>query len=220
MQTNALDKLWISLHWRCVRCHGNTPTYVSRAVCEPGGPDDISDWPVPSPDQTRSPQRAAVAVCLHRLLPGWTGHGHTGKSHRWMDVLCWRSSLFLMSRLFCVVQGGLYVFQIYDHFSCSGASLLLLSIFQSLAIGWVYGTNPNSSLLLALSSPVFCPHDSSLHSIFPIPFSLLPPFLFLPFLIISLFPHLFCFVCPFTSFFLLLPFPLLLFRLYLISLSI
>lgn len=40
------------------------------------------------------------------------------------------------------VQGGLYVFQIYDHFSCSGASLLLLSIFQSLAIGWVYGMNP------------------------------------------------------------------------------
>lgn len=40
------------------------------------------------------------------------------------------------------VQGGLYVFQIYDHFSCSGASLLLLSIFQSLAVGWVYGTKP------------------------------------------------------------------------------
>uniref|UniRef100_A0A8C6Q1N2 Transporter n=1 Tax=Nothobranchius furzeri TaxID=105023 RepID=A0A8C6Q1N2_NOTFU len=42
--------------------------------------------------------------------------------------------------LVMVTPGGLYVFQIYDHFSCSGASLLLLSIFQSLAIGWVYGT--------------------------------------------------------------------------------
>ncbi|XP_047432682.1 sodium- and chloride-dependent GABA transporter 2-like isoform X2 [Mugil cephalus] len=41
--------------------------------------------------------------------------------------------------LVMVTPGGLYVFQIYDHFSCSGASLLLLSIFQSLAIGWVYG---------------------------------------------------------------------------------
>lgn len=47
------------------------------------------------------------------------------------------------------MQGGLYVFQIYDHFSCSGASLLLLSIFQSLAIGWVYGMNLSSSLLLS-----------------------------------------------------------------------
>ncbi|KAI4888135.1 hypothetical protein NFI96_013844, partial [Prochilodus magdalenae] len=41
--------------------------------------------------------------------------------------------------LVMVTPGGLYVFQIYDHFSCSGASLLLLSIFQSVAIGWVYG---------------------------------------------------------------------------------
>lgn len=45
----------------------------------------------------------------------------------------------LLIGLVMVTPGGLYVFQIYDHFSCSGASLLLLSIFQSLAIGWVYG---------------------------------------------------------------------------------
>uniref|UniRef100_A0A3B3D6U9 Transporter n=1 Tax=Oryzias melastigma TaxID=30732 RepID=A0A3B3D6U9_ORYME len=47
--------------------------------------------------------------------------------------------------LVMVTPGGLYVFQIYDHFSCSGASLLLLSIFQSLAIGWVYGAERFSS---------------------------------------------------------------------------
>uniref|UniRef100_A0A8D3DPI6 Transporter n=1 Tax=Scophthalmus maximus TaxID=52904 RepID=A0A8D3DPI6_SCOMX len=45
---------------------------------------------------------------------------------------------FLMG-LVMVTPGGLYVFQVYDHFSCSGASLLLLSICQSVAIGWVYG---------------------------------------------------------------------------------
>ncbi|KAM3857164.1 sodium- and chloride-dependent GABA transporter 2-like [Diretmus argenteus] len=57
-----------------------------------------------------------------------------------------RELLLLLVCLVCfliglvmVTPGGLYVFQIYDHFSCSGASLLLLSIFQSLAIGWVYG---------------------------------------------------------------------------------
>ncbi|XP_036413087.1 sodium- and chloride-dependent GABA transporter 2-like [Colossoma macropomum] len=44
-----------------------------------------------------------------------------------------------MVGLVMVTPRGLYVFQIYDHFSCSGASLLLLSIFQSVAIGWVYG---------------------------------------------------------------------------------
>ncbi|XP_077368507.1 sodium- and chloride-dependent GABA transporter 2-like [Festucalex cinctus] len=47
--------------------------------------------------------------------------------------------------LIMVTPGGLYVFQIYDHFSCSGASLLLLSIFQSVAIGWIYGAERFSS---------------------------------------------------------------------------
>ncbi|XP_034459847.1 sodium- and chloride-dependent GABA transporter 2-like isoform X2 [Hippoglossus hippoglossus] len=47
---------------------------------------------------------------------------------------------FLMG-LVMVTPGGLYVFQVYDHFSCSGASLLLLSICQSVAIGWVYGAD-------------------------------------------------------------------------------
>ncbi|XP_066510399.1 sodium- and chloride-dependent GABA transporter 2-like [Hoplias malabaricus] len=63
-----------------------------------------------------------------------------------------RELLLLLVCVFCftlglvmVTPGGLYVFQIYDHFSCSGASLLLLSIFQSVAIGWVYGPDRFSS---------------------------------------------------------------------------
>ncbi|XP_075871371.1 sodium- and chloride-dependent GABA transporter 2-like [Nelusetta ayraudi] len=65
--------------------------------------------------------------------------------------------------LVMVTPGGLYVFQIYDHFSCSGASLLLLSIFQSVAIGWIYGTTTTSAVM---SHP---PHLSltSLFSTFP-----------------------------------------------------
>ncbi|KAL1022368.1 hypothetical protein UPYG_G00025760 [Umbra pygmaea] len=57
-----------------------------------------------------------------------------------------RELLLLMVCVVCfllglvmVTPGGLYVFQVYDHYSCSGASLLLLSIFQSVAVGWVYG---------------------------------------------------------------------------------
>ncbi|XP_038835629.1 sodium- and chloride-dependent GABA transporter 2-like isoform X4 [Salvelinus namaycush] len=57
-----------------------------------------------------------------------------------------RELLLLMVCVVCflvglvmVTPGGLYVFQIYDHYSCSGASLLLLSIFQSVTVGWVYG---------------------------------------------------------------------------------
>ncbi|KAM8871710.1 sodium- and chloride-dependent GABA transporter 2-like [Synchiropus picturatus] len=58
-----------------------------------------------------------------------------------------RRELLLLFICFCcflvglvmLTPGGLYVFQVYDHFSCSGASLLLLSICQSIAIGWIYG---------------------------------------------------------------------------------
>ncbi|XP_029030513.1 sodium- and chloride-dependent GABA transporter 2-like isoform X2 [Betta splendens] len=59
-------------------------------------------------------------------------------------VLCFLIGLVM------VTPGGLYVFQIYDHFSCSGASLLLLSIFQAMAIGWVYVKDRNKDLLSKL----------------------------------------------------------------------
>uniref|UniRef100_A0A8C6UUU9 Transporter n=1 Tax=Neogobius melanostomus TaxID=47308 RepID=A0A8C6UUU9_9GOBI len=50
-----------------------------------------------------------------------------------------RELLLLFICVVCLLIGLVMVTPIYDHFSCSGASLLLLSIFQSLAIGWVYG---------------------------------------------------------------------------------
>ncbi|XP_024242009.1 solute carrier family 6 member 11a [Oncorhynchus tshawytscha] len=41
--------------------------------------------------------------------------------------------------LIMVTEGGLYIIQLFDHYVCSGATLLLLSICQSLSIGWIYG---------------------------------------------------------------------------------
>ncbi|XP_071779911.2 sodium- and chloride-dependent GABA transporter 2-like [Centroberyx gerrardi] len=61
------------------------------------------------------------------------------RGHRRELLLLFVCVVCFLGGLVMVTPGGLYVFQIYDHFSCSGASLLLLSIFQSLAIGWVYG---------------------------------------------------------------------------------
>ncbi|XP_074520753.1 sodium- and chloride-dependent GABA transporter 2-like isoform X1 [Halichoeres trimaculatus] len=61
------------------------------------------------------------------------------RGHRRELLLMFVCIVCFLVGLVMVTPGGLYVFQIYDHFSCSGASLLLLSIFQSLAIGWVYG---------------------------------------------------------------------------------
>lgn len=41
--------------------------------------------------------------------------------------------------LLLVTEGGLYFLQLFDHYVCSGNNLLLLSVCQSIAIGWIYG---------------------------------------------------------------------------------
>ncbi|KAM6970095.1 sodium- and chloride-dependent GABA transporter 2-like [Aplochiton taeniatus] len=43
--------------------------------------------------------------------------------------------------LLLVTEGGIYILQLMDHHVCSGTTLLLLSLFQSLSIAWVYGAD-------------------------------------------------------------------------------
>ncbi|KAJ0068761.1 hypothetical protein NL108_010833, partial [Boleophthalmus pectinirostris] len=38
-----------------------------------------------------------------------------------------------------VSRGGAYLLQIFDHYVCSGPTLLLMAILQSIVIGWIYG---------------------------------------------------------------------------------
>nr|XP_046267391.1 sodium- and chloride-dependent GABA transporter 2-like isoform X1 [Scatophagus argus] len=40
-----------------------------------------------------------------------------------------------------VTEGGMYLLQLLDHHVCSGTTLLLLSLFQSVSISWVYGAD-------------------------------------------------------------------------------
>ncbi|KAL3058693.1 hypothetical protein OYC64_010781 [Pagothenia borchgrevinki] len=46
-----------------------------------------------------------------------------------------------MLGLVLVSQAGAYILQIFDHYVCSGPTLLLMAIFQSVIIGWIYGAD-------------------------------------------------------------------------------
>uniref|UniRef100_A0A3Q2Y8P4 Transporter n=1 Tax=Hippocampus comes TaxID=109280 RepID=A0A3Q2Y8P4_HIPCM len=48
-------------------------------------------------------------------------------------VFCYLFGNFLVS------QAGSYILQIFDHYVCSGPTLLLMAVFQSVVIGWIYG---------------------------------------------------------------------------------
>ncbi|CAN9511792.1 unnamed protein product [Ophioblennius macclurei] len=43
--------------------------------------------------------------------------------------------------LLLVTEAGAYILQIFDHYVCSGPTLLLMAIFQSVIIGWIYGAD-------------------------------------------------------------------------------
>ncbi|MEQ2208813.1 hypothetical protein XENOCAPTIV_015859 [Xenoophorus captivus] len=71
---------------------------------------------------------------LTDLYPSYFGKGY--RRELLLLLLCAVSS---MLGLFLVTQAGAYILQIFDHYVCSGPTLLLMAIFQSVVIGWIYG---------------------------------------------------------------------------------
>ncbi|XP_038158140.1 sodium- and chloride-dependent GABA transporter 2-like [Cyprinodon tularosa] len=53
-------------------------------------------------------------------------------------MICCFSCMF---GLLLVTEGGIYLLQLLDHHVCSGTTLLLLCLCQSISIGWVYGAD-------------------------------------------------------------------------------
>jgi len=48
---------------------------------------------------------------------------------------------FLVDLIYRVslLQGGMYVFQLFDYYAASGVCLLWVAFFECIAVAWVYG---------------------------------------------------------------------------------
>ncbi|XP_037323577.2 sodium- and chloride-dependent GABA transporter 2-like [Pungitius pungitius] len=56
-------------------------------------------------------------------------------------VLLALCSVCCLLGLCLVTEGGMYLLHLLDHHVCSGTTLLILSLFQSVSIAWVYGAD-------------------------------------------------------------------------------
>lgn len=72
----------------------------------------------------------------------------TGMVDNWPETLLKYRRVFTVGMCFLMfalglpmcTQGGVYLFQLMDFYSASGMSLLWVCFFQTIAIGWCFGT--------------------------------------------------------------------------------
>ncbi|XP_053741259.1 sodium- and chloride-dependent GABA transporter 2-like [Synchiropus splendidus] len=62
------------------------------------------------------------------------------KNRRELLILVVAVVCFLVG-LIMLTEGGMYVFQLFDYYASSGMCLLFVAVFESAAIGWIYGAD-------------------------------------------------------------------------------
>ncbi|XP_062325095.1 sodium- and chloride-dependent GABA transporter 2-like [Osmerus eperlanus] len=77
----------------------------------------------------------ALITAISDMHPSFFHVGHRRK----LLLLGISAGCFFIG-LVMVTEGGLYVFQVFDYYACSGMTLLLFAILQSLCVGWIYGS--------------------------------------------------------------------------------
>lgn len=78
----------------------------------------------------------ALVTSITDMYPSFFQTGHRRKF-----LLLFICSASFLVGLLMVTEGGLYVFQLFDYYACSGMTLLTFAILQSICVGWVYGAD-------------------------------------------------------------------------------
>ncbi|XP_077396243.1 sodium- and chloride-dependent GABA transporter 3-like isoform X2 [Festucalex cinctus] len=71
-----------------------------------------------------------------------------GRRERFLLLFCLTC---FFSQLVMITEGGMYVFQIIDYYACNGACILFLCVFESLAIGWIFGAERMYGVIAAMT---------------------------------------------------------------------
>ncbi|KAJ4927508.1 hypothetical protein JOQ06_015235 [Pogonophryne albipinna] len=78
----------------------------------------------------------AIVTAISDTNPSFFHVGHRRK------LLLLAISVFsFFVGLVMITEGGLYIFQLFDYYACSGMTLLLFASLQSFCIGWIYGAD-------------------------------------------------------------------------------
>ncbi|XP_056885945.1 sodium- and chloride-dependent GABA transporter 2-like [Takifugu flavidus] len=78
----------------------------------------------------------ALVTAISDMYPSFFHVGHRRKILLLaICVVCFFIGLSM------VTQGGLYIFQLFDYYACSGMTLLLFAILQSVCVSWIYGAD-------------------------------------------------------------------------------
>ncbi|MBN3295131.1 S6A13 protein, partial [Amia calva] len=78
----------------------------------------------------------SLTTAISDLYPFFFQQGHRRKF-----LLLVISMVCFLIGLSMVTEGGLYVFQLFDYYACSGMTLLAFAFLQSVCIAWIYGAD-------------------------------------------------------------------------------
>ncbi|XP_069043892.1 sodium- and chloride-dependent GABA transporter 2-like [Lepisosteus oculatus] len=52
-----------------------------------------------------------------------------------------------LAQLVMVTEGGMYLFQLFDYYASNGTCVLLLAVFQTIGLGWVFGADRYNDII-------------------------------------------------------------------------
>ena len=108
---------------------------------------------VPISASWKIPQRNFYRNSLHNPVPCGNPDGHSSKYNH-VHVQQLPRNMRSDFKKWLVLQGGMYVFQLFDYYSGSRI-LLLVAFFMCVAVGWIYGTIQHFDTSVEFSG-IFC----------------------------------------------------------------